>query len=230
MKPKLAIATVAVMALLAVVAAPSSASAAGWDLDVEAGILPVKIVNITGGEVKFTQLGLLSAVTCQKVEGSGVYNTATEGTLELTFTTCTRGTEVCQTEPALKEAIKTTTLTFHNIMIDSTTQVSGGRPGILITGNNNHFATFACAGVTTEVIGNGIIGELENPTCGTAGFQKTESLSFTSEAAGKQTYKQVETAGTTFDLSARTGATTLTASVNMTPVLELERAMKTTCP
>jgi opacity protein-like surface antigen len=125
MKQKLTMAAVAVAALLAVAAAPSSASAAGWDLDVEVGVLPVKF-NISGAEARFTQLGLLGGVICQKVEGSGEYKTATEGTLELTFTTCTRGTEVCQTEPALKEAIKTTSLVFHNIMIDSTTQVAGG--------------------------------------------------------------------------------------------------------
>jgi hypothetical protein len=211
-------------------AIPSMASAAGWDFDVQTGTLPLKF-TIMGGEAKFTQASGGGTIACQKIDGSGEYTTPTEGTLDFTFTGCKRdGFEECHSKGANAEEVTTTTLVFHNIMIDSTVQVTNGKPGILITGNNNHFATLICKAGNVELIGNGVIGENVNLLCSNAEWKKTATIDFSSTSVGQQTYKQIETTGTVFDLTYRTGASSATASIDAKPVFEYDREIKTTCP
>lgn len=220
----------AAVAVLATAAVPSMASAAGWDFDIKTGALPLKF-TINGGETKITQVGGGGTIVCQKTQGGGEYKTTTEGTLDFTYTGCKKnGSEECHSAGAAVEEVTSTTVTFHNIMIDSTVQTTNGKAGILITGNNNHFATAVCAKAwTIELIGNGFIGELVSPTCNNGEWRTLGKIDFSSTAAGEQTYKQVETAGTIFDLTYRSIGNA-TGSIDSKPNFEFEREFKITCP
>jgi hypothetical protein len=223
------ISMVLMAAALAIAALPSAASATGWDLDVQTGTLPLKF-TISGGATSFKIISGGGTVACSATAGEGEYKTPTEGTVDFTYTGCKRGSEECHSKGAKKEEVTTTTLVFHNIMIDSTVQVTNGKPGILFTGNNNHFATAECTFGNVEYIGNGVIGELFSPICQLSEWRTMATVVFAASSNGQQTYKQAETTGTVFDLTARTFANTETSSIEGKPVLTFERAMKTTCP
>jgi hypothetical protein len=216
----------------AMLALPAMASAAGWDIDPESGKLPLKFTS-AGGEAKLTRLNG-QKVTCTANSGTGQYETATTGKIELTFTGCKDNLGfTCTTAGQAAGTITTTELEFHNIMIDSTAQVVGGKPGVLITPNAGHFATFACTlGIGTVVVsGNGIVGEVSNPTCTNNPFQKTATLNFESSATGTQKYMQEETAGTKFDLlSSTNGALAETSSEDAEGTVTFAENAKMTCP
>jgi hypothetical protein len=219
----------AILTAMAITAIPATASAAGWDIDVEGGTVPLKF-TVASNEVKFT-MALGTTLSCTKVAGSGQYLTTTEGSLEFTFNGCQRGGgEECHSKGALFGEVTSTSLAFHNIMAESTVQVFNGIPGILITGNNNHFATLECALTTAEVIGNGVIGIMTAPVCATAAWSPTATVNFASTKPGQQEYKQVETTGTVYDFTVRRPLVTETASVDLSLVVTYEKNMKTTCP
>src|SRR4051794_381534 len=129
----------------------------------------------------------VSEVTCTTSTGSGKYTTSTAGEeLTLTFTGCTvpspfGGTLNCNTSGLASGTIKTTDLKFDNIMIEATAiGGGGGLPGILITSNAGHFASFVCGGfISIDVEGNGIVGEIER-ACGTSAT--TAGLNFASSS------------------------------------------------
>jgi hypothetical protein len=229
MKQKLTFLAALALASLAMTAVPSAALGAGWDFDIDVGMLPLKIKKISGGETKFTGVGGGTTVICQNTAGTGEYTTFTEGKVEFTYTGCKKDAQECHSKGAAKEEVTTTTMVFHNIMIDSTVQVANGKPGILITGNNNHFATIECGFNTIEVIGNGVIAEQTSPICQTGTFTTQAIFNFSSSSTGQQTYKQVETAGTVFDLTMRLFANE-TASIDAKTTFEYERQIKMTCP
>lgn len=100
-----------------------------------------------------------SKVVCSKgVTGNGTFENTTTGSINLTFHGC-RSVEpnvACGTE----ETIVTTTLPFHLISL------AANSPGVLITPNAGHFATFNCTiFVKKEVKGNGILGTITAPKC-----------------------------------------------------------------
>jgi|GEM_PF-2991126 len=217
------------VAVLMATAIPSLATAAGWDLDIETGMFPLKF-TVESSETTITRTGGGGTVTCLKTEGEGSYTTATEGTLDFTLKNCTKlGGEECHSKGAKAEEVTTTTVAFQNIMIDSTVQLLNGRPGILVTGNNNHVATLECKFGNVELIGNGFIGEI-SLLCSSGEWKSTPTVDFSSTAFGEQTYKQIETTGTVFDLTYRLGTSSGTASIDSKPKFKFERSVKTTCP
>jgi len=229
MNRKLILPLVGVLSVLALGALPSMASAAEWQVDVESGTFPTPITSSGSDPLLTSSLG---TITCESVTGTGKYTSATTGDIQFLFHGCKKGTESCTTAGQPSGTFTTTEMLFHNIMIDSTAQVTNGKPGILITANENHFGTFVCGGIfTVKITANGIIGEVTNPTCPTGTFQKTTALKFESTATGSQKYKQVETTGTIWDLTADGFGLTATTSLDAELTTEFTSTKaKMTCP
>ena len=177
----------------ALAALPAIASAAPT-VDPASGKFPLKFTS-TGGASELRSEGA-EAVKCTSNEGTGEYTSGTAGKIELTFKGCTQGGTACTSSGQSSGTITTGTSPIDNIYIEP----KNTTPGVLVTPpSGGVYATFTCGFITITVTGNGIIGDLEKPTCGTKG--KTATLNFTATGAS-QTYKQVETAGTVFDLKA----------------------------
>jgi len=229
MKQKLPPLLAGMLAVFALGALPSLAAAAEWSVDLEAGTFPTPIAS-NGGAISLTSN--LGTMSCTSVTGTGQYTSATTGTIQLLFHGCTKGSENCTTVGQSAGTTTTTVLVFHNEMIDSTSQTTGGKPGILITPNEGHIATFVCGGIfTVKVKGNGIISEVTNPTCSTGTFQKTMLSKLASISAGSQRYKQIETAGASFDLTVEGFGLTSTTSEDAELTTEFTSTKaKMTCP
>jgi hypothetical protein len=211
-------------------ALPAAASAAPeWDIDSETGALPT--FTSAGGTAKLTSsgFGAFLPVECTKNTGTGKYTTQTTSSVTLTFTGCTQAGNTCTTSGQAAGTIKTTELVSHNIMVESTEQVAGGTPGLLITPNNGHFATFVCGSSTFTVGGNGIIGDISSPKCGGA-FSKTATVVFETSSSGIQRYMQYETNGSTYDLSTTTSLGTFTSGEDATGTVTFNQGTKMTCP
>ena len=145
----------------------------------------------------------VNEIECENNSASGEYeNTTTGKNLAITFTGChVKGSQssTCTTPGQASGTIKTTVLTFHNIMLEQTpTRI----PGILITSNAGHFASFTCIilfiPVAVEVNGNGIVGEVEKE-CGTS--SKEAGLKFESVATGTQRWTKTGTEGPNYFLT-----------------------------
>jgi hypothetical protein len=228
MKHKLMILALAVIGA-ALFALPAAASAAEWDIDSETGALPT--FTTAGGVAKLTTsgFGAFMPIECTKSTGTGKYTTQTTASLNLTFTGCTQSGNACTTAGQTAGTIKTTELVAHNVMIESTAQVAGGTPGLLITPTNGHFGTFACGSSTIVLGGNGIISDISSLKCGGV-FQKTATSGFATSSSGNQLYKQVETAGTSFDMSATTSLGTFTYGEDRVETFTFNQGIKMTCP
>jgi len=228
MKQKLMLLFAGALAVFAFGALPSMASAAEWSVDLETGTFPTPITS-TGGVTSLTSA--LGTISCETVTGTGQYTTATTGDIQFLFHGCKKVSngEVCTTTGQSAGTITTTNLLFHNSMLEATPT---GKPGILITSNAGHFATFVCGGIfTVKVEGNGIMGEVTSPTCSTGTFQKTSTIKFASSGTGNQVWKQVETAGTSFDLTAEGFGLRATASEDGEGTTEFTSTKaKMTCP
>jgi hypothetical protein len=218
------LALVVVSGLLAL---PSMASAAGWDID-PAGVS----FTSAGGTAKLVTVSG-TTVTCTSNSGTGKYdtNSQTTGKIELTFKGCTSSFFNCTSAGQATGVITTTPeLVFHNIMIESTGQLAGGTPGILITPNAGHFATFSCGGEFLKVVvtGNGIVGDISAPKCG--GSSTTATLNF-EQTSGVQKYQQEETAGTKYHLnSSLNGGAAGEAGQEGTGTVTYSQSATITCP
>jgi len=234
MKQKLMLLLAGALAVFSFGAFTSVASAAEWSLDLNGtNTFPQPITSQTTDPLLTSNIG---AITCATGTGTGQYTAATTGDNQYLFHGCkvVSTGEVCTTAGQPAGTITTTNLLFHNIMIDSTTQVAGGKPGILLTSNAGHFATFVCGGIfTVKVTGNGIIGEVTSPACSTGTFRRSSTLRFESIATGNQKYKQQETAGLTWDMTVEGFGITATASEDAEGPFEFTNAGvegKMTCP
>jgi hypothetical protein len=190
MKNKMMLLALSVFAF-AFAALPAVASAVPT-VDPASGKFPLKFTS-AGGHSELRSEGA-EPVTCTSNSGTGEYTNGTTGKIELTFTGCKQGSTACTSSGQLSGTITTGTSEFHNIYIEP----KNTTPGVLVTPpSGGVYASFNCGIIPITVTGNGIIGDLEKPTCGTKG--KTGTLNFTATGAS-QTYKQVETAGTVYDL------------------------------
>jgi hypothetical protein len=110
----------------------------------------------------------------------------------------------------------TTELAFHLVTL------AGSKPGVLVTSNAGHFATFECAGglVTTKVEGNGVVGTIENE-CGstsestTIKFVGANGVQEHTKVAGTETVYQMTTGG-------NNAAQNATGTVSMKEKIKLE--------
>jgi hypothetical protein len=223
----------------ALFALPAVASAAEWDIDSESGNLPT--FSTAGGEMKLTSTGFgaFAPVACSSSAGTGKYTTQTTGTMELTFHNCLQGSNKCHTVGLPEGTVTTTELVVHNIMIDNTAQVAGGTPGVLLTPNNGHFATFTCGGTTfvTEGspavgAGKGLIGDISAPKCG-GPYGKTLTIKFETISSGVQKYMQEETGvlnSTKYDLITTSPIGAVTSGVDASMTFTVPEGIKLTCP
>jgi hypothetical protein len=217
------------LVITAVLALPAVASAGEWDIDSENGALPT--FTSTGGITAMTSsgFGAFLPIECSKSTSSGKYTTQTTATVTLTFTGCLQAGNTCTTSGQASVTIKTTELVSHNIMVESTLQTMGGTPGLLITPNNGHFATFECGGSKFVIGGNGIVGYIDKPVCAGA-FQTVAGVVFRRVASGDQQYKQVTTTGTFYDLSTTTALGTFTTAWDSAWTRTFNQGVKITCP
>jgi hypothetical protein len=227
------------LALAAVSAAmfalPAAAFAGNWHLEPEDGSKTGPTITISGTNSTLAATNGL-VVRGTGISGIGTFNaeSTTTGTITtesagikggLKFTGVTSLGFPCTSAGQAAGTVLTTPLTFHLEKIDTET------PGILIKANNaeNHFATFVCAGITTIVRGNGILGDVtdkcsEEKEKGTVDFQNNGT-------AGHQKYTQVTTTGIIYDLesSQNGGSTWSTSSMDTIGNLTLSKKSKINC-
>lgn len=138
-------------------------------------------------------------VNCSAATGTvTIPQTSSTGNVAITFTGCKDGPGFgeCQSIGSPKGTIIATPnpLVGHLITIDPTPSVI---MGILLTNVNT---TFTCNvfDLVKTVTGN-VIGKIENPECNQKKSHHT--IDFTQGPAGTQTYRQITTTGTMFDLT-----------------------------
>ncbi len=193
------------LALAAVSAAmfalPAMASAGTWHFEKVGGGIPGTFTGTGPASELVATNGVTLKGTNLTVHGE--FETTTTGTITITFHGVTGLFGVhCQTAGQPTGTIVTTKLTFHLINLEPSPNPK--KPGILITANHTtgNFAHFECGGIKQTVAGNGIVGELVKPACGGTTtepefkFQKSTTLGI-----GHQTWTQVTTTGTFYDLT-----------------------------
>jgi hypothetical protein len=187
---------------------PTAASASGWDIDPQSGKFPLAF-TVKGGAAEWTTSS--SRLQCLSVSGSGRFETATTGQLELTFHGCAAPSFVCTSFGQPSGTVTTSEMEFHTVFLEP----GKAKPGILITAKEGLFASFTCNGFAMSLSGTGLISEMAAPKCGEA--SKTSTQLYESSTPGTQKWMQVETEGTKYDLAwtlggtaAFNGATTVT--------------------
>jgi hypothetical protein len=228
MKHKRLLLALAVSAAL--FALPEIAAAAEWDIDSESGALPK--ITLGGGAAELTAsgFGAFLPIKCTSSGGFGSgYTSQTTAELHLEFTGCRQGSNECHTVGQFSETILTTNLVSHNVMIHNTFQVAGGTPGLLLTPNAEHFASFTCSGSNYVIKGNGIIADISSPKCGGA-FSKSATVQFQAIGSGVVRYPQVETSGTSYGLSTTTPLGTFSTALAVTMTWTFNQGTKMTCP
>lgn len=210
--------------VIAVASSPAPASGAGWDIDPAGGEFPLTF-TVSGGQNNITVETL--TINCTKISGTGKYTAATAGKIEITFSGCIYhnflGPEPCTTPGQASGNITTTELEFHNVYLEPNAK----NPGVLITPREEHFATYKCMGAQWALSGNGLLGALSSPGCGSGA--ETAAWSFESSAAGIEKWMQIETTGTKFDTTSKTGGGGLTTSFDAMTTLTFEKEATMTC-
>jgi hypothetical protein len=221
MSKKITLLVAGALAAFAFAALPAIASA-DPALDPAGGKFPVSVTE-AGGVAKLTTTSL--TVTCQTSTGSGSLESSGTGSITFTFHTCTGPLGASCTSAGQPSGTIHTSLFSWHLKYKKGTK----KPVSLITANAGHFATFACAGITTEVLGNGIIGEVTSPECGKA--STTSTVSYKSTSAGNQEIKEVEGEATVWDLKSKTsGGSEVTAAEDGSGTLTFGESVTLTCP
>lgn len=192
------------LAAVAFAALPAVASAAPEVDFAKAGAHTFKG---TFGEASLTAVGQEQIICTGENHVHGEWTSGTTGNISLTFTNChpkeTPGI-ACTTSGQAAGTIVVAQSVFHLKYITSDVATPGTmlvkKPGVLITPpTGGTFATFSCSFlINIKVTGNGIIGAVTAPTCGSTSASST--LSFTSNSTGVQTYQLVEGDATTYTL------------------------------
>ncbi len=207
----------AVLVVACASALPATASANGWDIDPQSGKFPLTF-TVTGGKMRWTTASTI--FECTSVTGSGRYETATTGKIELTLHGCFGPGVACTSLGQPSGTITSSEMEFHNVFLEP----EKGKPGILITAKEGRFAAFACNGFAMELSGNGLISEMATPECGKA--SKTSTQLYEAASAGNQKWMQVETGGTKYDLAWTLGGT---AAFESTTTLTFAEQATVTC-
>jgi hypothetical protein len=150
------------------------------------GVGNTAILTTTGG----TKVTCTGEAGGPAFGGTATFNAGgTTGTMNLTFgPTCEALGIHCQSAGAATGTIKTESLPFDLATVGTT---SPGKPGVLVTPNagTGVFAKFTCGILSVEVKGNGVIGTISSPTCGTRSNQAT--IEFKATANGVQADKRL---------------------------------------
>jgi hypothetical protein len=204
----------AALAVFAFAAMPAVASAAS--VDFPGGKRHFVIDQHVGNPVlKTAEL----EVSCTAFSGTGAFENSETGWIEITFHGCKSfGFFNCTTSGQTTGTIKTTKLQFH-------VEPVNGEPGVLITPNAGHFATFACFGITTKVEGNGVIGTITSPGWDVASDEATVAFTQTN---GVQDHMTTDTSSTEYDLVANRGGNKETAAQSGTGIMTFEEEVTMT--
>ena len=212
MSKKLMLLAAGALAALAFAALPAVSLAGEYTLDCETGVGKVCEGTVAGGAASLSKVSG-ETTSCTGVEGTATATGGTStGTLSLTFTGCKETVTIfkfsCNSPGQAAGRIATGNLVSHVINIEPAGQTK--TPGILVTNAN---ITYECTGFSKMTYTGNFIGHFENPQCGTS--SASHSVNFTATAHGQQTYKQVTTTGTVFDLVSNnhTGGSYQTAAV-----------------
>lgn len=188
MKRKTMLLAAAALSVLAFTALPAIASASHvpWTSGLPANApfsgTSSNVATLFGPvNVKCTETGGVPSITT-----NGIFETPDTGSVKFLFHNCREQVfnTTCTSTGQPSGTIETTTLQFHNVYLKPK---AGGdtheRPGVLITPNAGHFATFSClGGLTTAVVsGNGILGTVTNPKVGETSKSLTINVSATAE-------------------------------------------------
>jgi hypothetical protein len=201
----------------AMLAFPAVASAE--DTPLHLNPTPAGAKAISGGVAELSATNG-DTVTCNSVSGSATFESGgTTGHMNLTFTgDCRENTfmSTCTNETPNRESIMTTELAFHLVTL------AGSKPGVLVTANAGHFATFECAGglITTKIEGNGVVGTIQNE-CGST--SETMTIKFVG-AKGVQEHTKVFGTETVYQMisGGNNVAENATGTVNMHEKIKLE--------
>jgi hypothetical protein len=186
-----------VLAALAFSALPSVAAAGEFTADCGSGATCTGTVESTG----ITTLGSANlAIECTSTTGTTSQTSGSStGSSSLIFKGCRD--EIFNgscTNTGVAGEIKNNTMVSHLIYLEK----DKSKKGVLLTNANT---TFEClGGFVKRTVTGSIIGEIENPECGIAKTHHT--ITFTQASKGQQTWKQITTEGTVFDLIANNDA------------------------
>lgn len=204
---------VAVLAALAFATLASVASAGEPRIDPAIGKFPINF-TMSGGHAEFRATGE-PAITCTSSSGSGQFSTSTTFTVHILWHGCT--TSFFGFPVACNSVGQPSGTTTAHIPVAHLVYVTDAKttPGLLMTPpTSGVFTTLICGGFASiEVKGNGVVGEIIAPKCGS--IAKTATVSFAATGAS-QNLKQVTATGTEYSLTATTessGSTTTVAEV-----------------
>lgn len=206
------------VACAAVFALPATASAL-VPLHLSATPAANSVIDDIGADPTLSTSGG-TTVTCDSFTGTATFAAGgTTGTMSLTFGPNCRGPlgVSCTSSGESSGNIATTVLPFDLVTL------AGNAPGVLVTPNNGHFATFSCFGVQTVVTGNGVIGKITSPGCN--GSSKEPTIDFNATAHGTQEVTKV--AGTETVYTLKKGAEN--AAQDATGKLTLSNTPTLTC-
>lgn len=215
------------LTIFALAVLPAFASAGEYTADCEFGAPSPCNATITGGISELINTSI-EGVSCTAFSGAtNVTSGSSTGTIELTFTGCretiTGFKFSCTSAGASSGQIKTGSMVYHNVNLEDISAA----PGILITGVN---MTFVCAGFAKKTVTGNVLGRYVIPECGS--FRGSTTVTFGRTSPGDQTYKQVTTSGTIFDLISNndSGGTYFTTSLTGTGTISyMSNWVKLTC-
>jgi hypothetical protein len=193
----------------AMLALPTMASAAEWDLNpVPAG----KFTVTTATSPVFSNTAN-ELIECTSATGVGSYTTASSGTLKLVFSGCKVPSffNAACSSGATSGTIETTAeLPFTNVYLNA----EHTKLGVTIkgTGEEEHFTSFTCAGFVSFKKTGTMLGEVEKK-CGESAT--SFPLKFEKSSNGHQAWKQVDGTGAIEDLTVdnRLNGTSSTAAI-----------------
>ena len=148
----------------------------------------------TGGAGTLYTEGSETKVSCKSTTVSGSYTEPHGGSINVTFHGCKENlfSSKCTTSGQTAGTIKTTTLPFHTVYLKpANPEKPHERPGIDITDNAGHSATFTCAGglVKIEVRGS-VLGTVTAPAIG--GTSSSSTINIAATASGQEHTETVE--------------------------------------
>jgi hypothetical protein len=212
-----------ILALLATAFLAPQAAAATPEMTPVSGGFPVSVLGFFGGGNLTTVGG--SSITCINGAGGGQITSKTTGEGSYTLGGCKSSSFSCTSPGQSTGTIKIQTMTMDLVYLDA----AHTNPGVLAKPPaGGVFSEFTCAFVKVVVTGNGVLGKVTSPKCGaTSG---TASVSLEAAGTGVQKYKQVEEAGTVYNLIATVGGTPEEAALTLGISGTAEREGTLTCP
>jgi hypothetical protein len=160
--------------------------------------------------------GSFGSVGSTSISGAVGFSSTTTGTIALTFKGFSAFGVTCQSPGQPSGVVVTTSLEFHlATVVDTPTGATG--PGVLLTTNAGHFATFECGFFGKFVLGGlGLIGTITNVACGGSSAEPNLTFSPVSASSSVQTHKTLVGTTTEYNLTTNGGESSLEMSGRIT--------------